>query len=538
MNRSPVLVQRVPDVRFLTGHALDYDLGAGFFSDPDGDALSYEFVTWDAAAVSRLGLMWSGSRIVGRPLETGSLEIQVQAKDSRGGVELDHFWLSVERNSPPVLAAPHPDRLLNVGEGVDIDATQGGTTFTDADGDPLRYEVVLESEPRGIAISGLRVQGAVNSVGLVRVRVMVSDGAGGVAEDAFSLATAGPVPGEPTLPATPYRYADSALPLPYVYQLSSDIVIPFWDTQPDDNRTTDAGAALGRVLFYDKRLSITNTVSCGSCHEQQHGFAQPTRFSVGAQGVPTKRNAMALTDVRYAIRNHYLWDARAPTLERLAVMPIEESMELGNPMSLLVPKLQATAFYPPLFEAAFGTPEVTADRIAKALAQFLRALISYEAKFDRAVYGMTIDDYPDTEAILTAEEYRGMQLFHNDPGVCGHCHVDGVMTMGDPASNGLDIVSADPGAGQGLFRSPSLRNVVESAPYMHDGRFATLREVIDHYDRGISDSPSLSSLLREGSYGPPMRFNFSEKEKDALEAFLRTLTDDRFLQDPKFSDPF
>lgn len=247
---------------------------------------------------------------------------------------------------------------------------------------------------------------------------------------------------------------------------------------------------------------------------------------------------MGLTDARYSIRGFYFWDARAPTLERLAVMPIEESMELGNPMSLLVPKLQATPFYPPLFEAAFGTPEVTADRIAKALAQFLRALISYQAKFDRAMFGMTANDYPDASAILAPEELRGLEIFGNNPSVCGQCHGDGSLTMTDPSSNGLDLVSADPGAGNGLFKPPSLRNIAVTAPYMHDGRFATLREVIEHYDHGIVDTPSLGTQLREGSYGPPIRFNFSEEDKRALEAFLHTLTDDQFLHDPKFSDPF
>ena len=527
----------VPDVHFLTGHPIDYDLAA-FFSDPDGDVLSYEFIAMDTGAVSRLGLAWSGSRVVGRAMETGALEIQVRAKDPSGSTQVDFFYLGVDRNSPPVLAAPQPDRLLAIGAPVDIELTQGGTTFTNADGDALTYEVSLESEPRGVAISGLRVQGGINSVGLVRVRVVASDGAGGVVEDGFSLAAAGPVPGPPTLPATSYRYADEALPLPYIYRLSSEIVIPLWDTQRPDNRTTDAGATLGRVLFYDKRLSITNTVACGSCHEQEHGFAQPTRFSVGAQGVPTRRNAMGLTDARYSIRGFYFWDARAPTLERLAVMPIEESMELGNPMSLLVPKLQATPFYPPLFEAAFGTPEVTADRIAKALAQFLRALISYQAKFDRAMFGMTANDYPDASAILAPEELRGLEIFGNNPSVCGQCHGDGSLTMTDPSSNGLDLVSADPGAGNGLFKPPSLRNIAVTAPYMHDGRFATLREVIEHYDHGIVDTPSLGTQLREGSYGPPIRFNFSEEDKRALEAFLHTLTDDQFLHDPKFSDPF
>jgi cytochrome c peroxidase len=218
-------------------------------------------------------------------------------------------------------------------------------------------------------------------------------------------------------------------------------------------------------------------------------------------------------------------------------MPIQDQRELGNTLALLEQKLAATDFYPPLFQAAFGTPEVTSDRVAKALAQFLRSLISYRAKFDLAYHPIG-DDRPDEQLILTAQERHGKDLFFEFN--CARCHTPDSGAMEDSANNGLDVVSADPGRGlpRNEFRAASLRNIAVSGPYMHDGRFATLREVIDFYDSGVQQAEWLSNLLRDVPLRTPRRLNLSEEDKQALEAFLNTFTDTALLADPKFSDPF
>ena len=440
-------------------------------------------------------------------------------------------------NRAPVVARPNSYQFVSVGTSLNYDATQGGTTFADEDVRSLIYHVSLLSSPRGLTVNGTRVTGAFQSVGLVQVSITATDPHGESVEDTFAIVAPAPEPGRPGLPVTMFTYDDAKLDLPYWFRFSREQIIPFWDTTPLDNPTTDAGATLGRVLFYDKRLSITNTASCGSCHQQARGFASPEKFSEGFQGEHTKRNAMGLTNVRYNLRNLYFSDVRARTLEALVPMPIEDPAELGNSLSLLEAKLTATDFYPPLFQAAFGTAEINRDRIAKALAQFLRSLISYRSKFDQA-YSELDDpsDPPDPAATLSSEELRGAEVFVL--GLCGHCHGSAVHTNIDPANNGLDVDFMDAGAGFGAFRVASLRNVGVSAPYMHDGRFATLREVIDHYDSGVKDSPFLSAILRDLQAEAPLPLNLSEEDKNALEAFLHTLTDEQLLTDPRFSDPF
>ena len=300
--------------------------------------------------------------------------------------------------------------MLAASDVVDLEVTQDGTAFTDADGDPLTYEVRFDEAAHGLTINGTRVMGVMDSIGIAHVRVIARDGAGGAVQDEFSFALAAPAPGPPTLPSPSYAYADDEVGLTYRYLLSLQIPELFGDTTPRNNPTTDAGATLGRVLFYDKRVSITNTHSCSSCHHQNRGFSAEERFSTGVQGTPTTRNAMSLANVRYNDFDSYFWDQRVHSLENLVHIPIENSIELGNPMELLVPKLASTDFYPPLFEAAFGTPEITEDRISKALAQFLRSLISNRAKSDEAFLVRFEGDIPDPSLVFSAQEFRDWRL--------------------------------------------------------------------------------------------------------------------------------
>jgi cytochrome c peroxidase len=532
-NSEPVANGLIPDQQPVVAHPFRFDVSqSGVFSDPDGDRLTYLLTIGTAAR----GLSASGPVISGTPTEPGTVSFQILVTDGRGGELIYMFPVEVVENSPPIVAIANGDRVFIAGGPINHDVTQGGATFTDVDGDPLSYTLSFVAGSRGLSIAGTRVTGTLNSFGLARVRVVASDGFGGQTEDAFSLAFPAPPPGPPTLPSPTFVYADEELDLPYLYQLSRQQLIPFWDTTPVDNPTTNAGATLGRVLFHDKRVSITNQVSCSSCHEQARGFAKPDRFSVGVLGVSTKRNAMALANVRYSIFDHFFSDTRINTLESLVPMPIEDFVELGNPMPLLVDKLAATDFYPPLFEAAFGTADVTADRISKALAQFLRSLISYRSKFDQAFLVRFEGDIADPSLVFNAQEMRGLEVAGTH--LCFHCHGDLTMVTSQAKNNGLDSFVTDPGAGSGTFRPASFKNIRLTGPYMHDGRFATLRQVIDFYDQQVQDSPHLDELMREQLFGPPRRMNLSEEDKDALEAFLDTMTDNEFITDPRFSDPF
>jgi cytochrome c peroxidase len=338
-----------------------------------------------------------------------------------------------------------------------------------------------------------------------------------------------------TLPETPYRYADVELPAHFRTPAARR-----FDNTPRDNPVTDAGATLGRVLFYDTRLSANNTLACGSCHLQARAFAEPARFSKGFEGKLGDRNAMGLGELRFYPRGRFFWDERARTLEQQALLPIQSKVEMGQDLTKLVQILAKDDKYPELFQKAFGDREVTQGRTARALAQFLRSLVSYQSKYDegRAKARSAREDFTN----FTAQENRGKTLFLRR---CATCHLprgqDAHFVMLRPLNNGLDKdhKKTDGGVGDvtlaaadlGRFKSPSLRNVELTAPYMHDGRLATLEDVIDHYSRNVQPHPNVDFRVRR-------RLNFRDSEKAALVAFLKTLTDRKFIADPKFSDPF
>lgn len=335
----------------------------------------------------------------------------------------------------------------------------------------------------------------------------------------------------PTLPATPYNYANIALPA----HLQAP-PIRGEDNTPADNATTDAGATLGRVLFYDTRLSANETVSCASCHRQSEGFSDSATLSTGFAGGQTGRQSMGLAFSRFYARGTYFWDERAPTLEHQVLMPIQDGVEMGMTLEGVVTRLQATTFYGPLFNEAFGSAEITSDRMSKALAQFVRSMVAPHSRYDSARVNQPPGPPLPPLSGLTMQENMGMQLF-NGRGRCAQCH-RGDLFVGDiPRNNGLDASPVDLGAGNGTFKASSLRNIDVTAPYMHDGRFATLEQVVDHYSTGMQPSPGLDVRLRNGN-GDPFRFNFSAHQKAALVAFLKTLTDRSFLTDPRWSDPF
>ena len=336
------------------------------------------------------------------------------------------------------------------------------------------------------------------------------------------------------LPATPYRYANVELPA-YFTQPGTN-----HDNTPPDNPLTDDGATLGRVLFYDTRLSANHTTSCASCHLQAHAFGDSRPFSRGFHGAPTDRRAMPLVNVRYYQRARFFWDERAGNLEEMVLLPIQSRIEMGQDLQQVVATLAPDPAYPVLFARAFGDRQITGERVGRALAQFVRSIVSYQSRYDEGrVRAKSARDDFDT---FTLQENRGKALFMRN---CSTCHMkDGNehFFVPIPANTGLRGTepAADGGLGDvtlraadlGSFKSPSLRNVEVTAPYGHDGRFATLGAVIDHYsDNPISD-PNLGYVIP----AEPLKFTVSEKA--ALMAFLKTLTDRTCLTDPRFSDPF
>ena len=398
-------------------------------------------------------------------------------------------------NRAPVVRSANDEVHFIMDHPIRYDASKGGSTFFDPDGDPLTYTVRVTNW--SIDTAGPWIErGPPPFVGVARGFIVASDGRGGETTDGFDIfvdPNRPPVVSLPN-PAIPYQYADEDLPLPQEFRQSLAGLNPFWDTANTQSKpVTNAGATLGRVLFYDKRLSLINTHSCASCHEQARGFATGDRFPVGVIGAPLKRNALALANSRYTISERYFIDHRAFSLEHLALQPIEEVTELAAPLPLVIDKLRATDFYPDLFQAAFGTPEINGERMALALAQFLRSIVSYRTRFDQAFMHATQGSPdPDPAQFLTPLELEGRLLFMTSD--CTTCHRTAIQTLDVASNNGLDATLTDPGI-EGRFRAASLRNIAVTGPYMHDGRFATLREVIDHYDQGIVDSPFLHPRL-------------------------------------------
>ncbi len=345
----------------------------------------------------------------------------------------------------------------------------------------------------------------------------------------------------PVLPATSYAYADAEVSLPpYYLQANAPASASEIDNTPAANPITNAGATLGRVLFYDKRLSANNTIACASCHQQARGFGDARRFSAGFNGGLTTRHSMALTNARFYGRGRFFWDERAATLEDQVLQPIQNAVEMGMSLPTLTTKLQAVDFYPALFRAAFGSEQVTSDRIARALAQFVRSLSSSHSKYDQALQA----GQGGINRVLTQQEQQGLGLFGGGPGGngggragCARCHETASQSLDQPRNTGLDATITDVGAGGGRFKAPSLRNAALRGTFMHDGRFSSLAEVVEFYNSGVRANPNLDRIL-EDQQGNPQRLNLTAGEKAALVAFIETLTDQSLVSDARLADPF
>jgi len=326
-----------------------------------------------------------------------------------------------------------------------------------------------------------------------------------------------------------------------------DAVLQGQPNAPADNPVTDAGATLGRVLFFDRRLSINNRVSCASCHRRDAAFSDVERFSVGFSG--TRRTAvhsMRLANIRFFAPRVTLWSRRGGTVEAQATLPIRDSVEMGfdephGGFDAAVTRMRGLPYYAELFTLAFGDADITEMRVQRALAQFMRAIVSLDSRFDREFARVFSPERADRGAALpfagfSAEENCGKQLFvlsREQGGVeCAECHAVPTFALAATArSNGLD-------AGEHrVFKAPSLKSVAVTGPYMHDGRFDTQEQVVAHYDAGSQDAPALDQRLHDEG-GRPVRLQVSAADRAALVAFLRTLTDSTLARDERFSDPF
>lgn len=296
------------------------------------------------------------------------------------------------------------------------------------------------------------------------------------------------------------------------------------------NPITPEGFELGRRLFYDGLLSRDGSISCGSCHQQTAGFTQHGHdLSHGIDDRLSLRNALPIQNLAWT--PEFFWDGGVFHLDLFAIQPIENEDEMDESLSNVLNKLRQHRDYPSLFVAAFGSTEITTDRFLKALSQFQLMCVSANAPYDKFIRGEGEE--------LTAQQQLGLQLFRQK---CASCHSGELFTDNSYRNNGLPIGNPDDtgrhritlnDADRYTFRVPSLRNVEMTRPYMHDGRFRNLEAVLDFYDSGVVESPTLDTLLRQNGQ---LGIDLSSDEKQAIIAFLKSLTDQTFLSNPLFSE--
>lgn len=328
-------------------------------------------------------------------------------------------------------------------------------------------------------------------------------------------------------------------PTPYLFP---DLpTFPQMPTSPV-NPVTKEGALLGRYLFYDPILSRDSSVSCSSCHKQEHAFSDaPVQFSTGIKNTPLKRNTLPLFNLAWY--PSFFWDGRATSLEEQVLFPVRTHDEMDLDWKRAVNKISRHPFYHSRFRELYGNIPIDSILITKTIAQFLRTLLSYQSRFDRII---------QRKARITAEEYKGFELMNSmTQGDCLHCHTtdpNSLTTTAQFSNNGLDSVTSihnflDAGLGSttqksrdyGKFKIPSLRNIALTAPYMHDGRFKTLEEVLDFYSEGVKRCVNIDSKMEFAHIGGA---HLTSEEKKNIITFLKTLTDSVFISNPEFSNPF
>ncbi len=313
---------------------------------------------------------------------------------------------------------------------------------------------------------------------------------------------------------------------------------------PTDNPLTKAKVQLGRMLFYNSNLSSDGTVSCASCHKQENAFSDINKFSIGVNGATGDRQAMAIFNMAWH-DNEFFWDGRAHLLRDQALGPIENPLEMNESLDNVIKKLYTDEEMKNQFIKAFGSNEITAEKISLALENFMMSIISEDSKYDRYLAGTTQ---------LTPSEERGRVLFFGEyneffPDIsgadCAHCHAGNNFENDLYMNNGLDEdaefidfgreLATGLAADRAKFKVTSLRNIAVTPPYMHDGRFQTLEEVVDHYNENVKNSSTVDpALLGTTATG----LMLDDQEKEDLINFLNTLTDHTLLTNPAYSDPY
>ncbi len=461
-------------------------------------------------------------------------------------------------NTAPVVASANGDQAAEVGISFSYDATQGGNTFSDADGDTLTYTVAYSPAAQGLADSNGVITGTPSTDGTVTVTLTANDGNGGVVSDDFDIVIAAANNGQTAIFAKFGGRIDMNNPANYANQ-----AVPNYITKLNDggNPITDSGATLGRVLFYDKALSIDDTISCASCHSQSHGFSDPNIRSEGVENGLTGRHSMRLINTQFADESRFFWDERAASHEIQESQPLHDhnehgfSGQNGRPdFDDLVAKLEALDYYQELFTLVYGDASVTEARLQSALAQFVKSIQSFDSKYDegRAQVNNERVNFPN----FTADENAGKLLFLDPPNQggagCQVCHRAPEFDI-RPDSNQNGVVSVAGSPGEFDFtntRSPSLRDVLNAdgssnGPFMHDGSLASLLDVINHYDQ--INAPvvepartqflnTLDNRLQPG--GNLQNLNLTDTQKSQLVAYLTTLSGQNVYQDAKWSDPF
>jgi|TARA_Y100000385_G_C13109130_1_gene650995 cytochrome c peroxidase len=314
---------------------------------------------------------------------------------------------------------------------------------------------------------------------------------------------------------------------------------------PEDNPMTVEGVELGRKLFYETLLSGDNSISCAECHAPSSAYSDPNQFSTGIDGIQGGRNSMALINLGW--NQAFFWDGRAKTLEEQILIPVEDPIEMHETWTNAVSELSASIEYRNMFFKAFGDGGIDSTRVAKAIAQFLRTMISGSSKYDvmyKFENGLSLNSTEQgIYTTVTPSEWAGYDLFKSLNGAdCFHCHNGPLMQVHKFSNNGLDATFSDLGRGgvtgnpndNGKFKVPTLRNIAYSAPYMHDGRLATLDDVINHYSNFIQMSPTIDPLIEFAGQGG---VQLDALEKDLLKQFLMTLSDENFVNNPDFQEP-
>jgi len=458
-------------------------------------------------------------------------------------------------NSAPTVSSANTDQQSPIGHQFDYDATKGGTTFTDANGDALSYTVTLTPDNGDYTVTNGVISGIATAPGTVTVSITATDGTDTSPADEFEINC---------------DYQQSALQAEFGsgFDLAAlpnyaNPTVPAYigDANTVTNPVTDPGATLGRILFYDPALSIDDTVSCASCHQQANAFSDLATVSAGVDGGVTGRHSMRLINTIYSDEPAFFWDERAADLEDQVTQPIRDENEHGfsgqngrQDFNDLTNKLAALPYYQEMFAFAFTTPEVTEARMQSALSQFVNSIVSFDSRFDEGRDQVTnpFDQFPN----FTADENAGKLLYmsgtEDDGAACRRCHADPQFDIFAASGHiGVIGVAGDPTATDMTnTRSPSLRDLFKpdgttNGPFMHDGSMATMREVIDHYDNipvptteplRTEFLDTLDPQLLMG--GLPEPLGLTETEKQQLEAFLLTLSGTNVYTDPKWSDPF